>query len=356
MRRRRPIRAVTARSPSARSRRPRSLAVPAAGGLTRSRCRPPGCARRPGHALTVHQRSASCTASPRTPGSSIASDVDPTHPPAAGQPRSRHDPRARTPRPPTSASTCGRSSSAGDLQPDQSPDRGRRWSARRCARSATLKRDLRVPLPVVRHDNGHVIRNPGDIDCSTETTPAQDNCYFLSAVDNGWYASGLVVVRQALPELRALADALLAADGLLDLLRRPAADAAATPTPTSPGNQPTGQMYGGYYVDQGPAGLPQRRPLQRPAHRHVHRHGPAPDAGRRVVADLAGAPAASSAPPTRTSPGRASGRRRVTGRPITTRSPARSSTSGRATTPTRARTSEVHPDLRRRHVRGADGQ
>jgi len=36
---------------------------------------------------------------------------------------------------------------------------------------------------------GAVIRNPGDIDCSTETTPTTDNCFFVSAVDNGWYAS-----------------------------------------------------------------------------------------------------------------------------------------------------------------------
>src|SRR6202035_3794060 len=47
---------------------------------------------------------------------------------------------------------------------------------------------------------GDTIRNPGDINCQTDTTPTQDNCYFLSAVDNGWYASGLVVVRQALPQ------------------------------------------------------------------------------------------------------------------------------------------------------------
>jgi len=58
-------------------------------------------------------------------------------------------------------------------------------------------------------------------------------------------------------------------------------------------------MFGGYYV-----GLPvdqglnwqhyyhNGRPVQRPAHLRVRRHGPAPDAGRRVVAELADAPAA----------------------------------------------------------------
>src|SRR5437899_7936164 len=34
---------------------------------------------------------------------------------------------------------------------------------------------------------GHVIRNPGDVDCAGETTPAFDNCFFISNVDNGWY-------------------------------------------------------------------------------------------------------------------------------------------------------------------------
>jgi hypothetical protein len=39
---------------------------------------------------------------------------------------------------------------------------------------------------------GDVIRNPGDIDCSAETAPAFDNCYFVSNVDNGVVASWLV--------------------------------------------------------------------------------------------------------------------------------------------------------------------
>src|SRR5262249_46816992 len=30
--------------------------------------------------------------------------------------------------------------------------------------------------------NGHVIRNPGDIDCATEPQPTFDNCYFVSNV------------------------------------------------------------------------------------------------------------------------------------------------------------------------------
>jgi hypothetical protein len=100
---------------------------------------------------------------------------------------------------------------------------------------------------------GQTIRNPGDISCASETTPVQDNCYFLSAVDNGWYASGLVVARQAVPALAPLASRLL---GAMDfgIFYDGRAQTDCNTNPAIPGNQPTGQMYGGYYVDQGPAG------------------------------------------------------------------------------------------------------
>ncbi|HEY8828763.1 MAG TPA: glucoamylase family protein [Jatrophihabitantaceae bacterium] len=98
-----------------------------------------------------------------------------------------------------------------------------------------------------------VIRNPGDVDCAAEPTPVQDNCYFLSAVDNGWYVSGLIVVRQALPELAQLVHTLMApVDFSIFYDNRP--QTACNTNPAIAGNQPTGQMYGGYYVDQGPAG------------------------------------------------------------------------------------------------------
>jgi hypothetical protein len=100
---------------------------------------------------------------------------------------------------------------------------------------------------------GHVIRNPGDVDCATEPTPTQDNCSFLSAVDNGWYASGLIVVRQAMPELRPLVDRLLATMDF-GIFYDDRAQTSCNTNSAVPGNQPTGQMYGGYYVDQGPAG------------------------------------------------------------------------------------------------------
>jgi len=101
---------------------------------------------------------------------------------------------------------------------------------------------------------GDVIRNPGDIDCSTETTPTFDNCYFVSNVDNGWYASGLIVVREALPQLRPLANSLIAPmDFSIFYDNRP--ETHCNVNPAIDGNQPTGQMYGGYYVglppDQG---------------------------------------------------------------------------------------------------------
>jgi hypothetical protein len=94
---------------------------------------------------------------------------------------------------------------------------------------------------------GDVIRNPGDIDCTTETTPMFDNCYFLSNVDNGWYASGLIEVREALPDVRARASALL--DEMnFGLFYDDRAETHCNVNPAIAGNQPTGQMYGGYYV------------------------------------------------------------------------------------------------------------
>ncbi len=102
--------------------------------------------------------------------------------------------------------------------------------------------------------NGDVIRNPGDIDCSAETTPVFDNCFFVSNVDNGWYASGLIVVRQAMPQLRHLAGSLIAPMNF-GLFYDGRAQTHCDTNPAIPGNQPTGQMFGGYYVglppDQG---------------------------------------------------------------------------------------------------------
>lgn len=93
---------------------------------------------------------------------------------------------------------------------------------------------------------GEVISKQDGVDCATQTEPAQNNCFFLSAVDNGWYASGLVVARQALPGVHRLASRLLGAMDFSIFY-----DAGPqTPCVANTG----GQQYGGYYVDQGPAG------------------------------------------------------------------------------------------------------
>jgi hypothetical protein len=101
--------------------------------------------------------------------------------------------------------------------------------------------------------NGAVLTNPGQGDC-TETTPAFDNCYFISNVDNGWYASGLIVVRNAMPELRSLVDSLMAPMNF-GLFYDSRAETHCNVNQAIQGNQPTGQMFGGYYiglpVDQG---------------------------------------------------------------------------------------------------------
>jgi hypothetical protein len=117
---------------------------------------------------------------------------------------------------------------------------------------ATLKRYDGFLYQWYDTNNGNVLSNPGQPDCS-ETTPAQDNCWFVSAVDNGWYASGLTEVREALPELRGLADRLLNPMNF-SIFYDNRAQTACDTNAALPGDPPTGQMYGGYYVDQGPAG------------------------------------------------------------------------------------------------------
>src|SRR5665213_1610699 len=111
---------------------------------------------------------------------------------------------------------------------------------------ASLKRSNGFLYQWYDTTSGHVIRNPGDIDCTTETAPTFDNCYFLSNVDNGWYASGLIVVRQAMPELRRLVDSLMAPMNF-GLFYDARAETHCNVNPAIAGNQPTGQMYGGYY-------------------------------------------------------------------------------------------------------------
>ena len=78
----------------------------------------------------------------------------------------------------------------------------------------------RLPLPVVRHHHRSGDPGPGQAPATTRGG-TNDNCSFLSAVDNGWFASGLIVVRNALPGARDDGDRPARRHGLLDLLRRP---------------------------------------------------------------------------------------------------------------------------------------
>lgn len=117
---------------------------------------------------------------------------------------------------------------------------------------ATLKRYKGLLYQWYDTANGDVLLNPGQGDCA-EATPSEDNCWFVSAVDNGWYASGLVVAREALPGVSDLATRLLG-DMDFSIFYDDRAQTDCNTNPAIAGNQPTGQQYGGYYVDQGPAG------------------------------------------------------------------------------------------------------
>lgn len=89
--------------------------------------------------------------------------------------------------------------------------------------------------------NGHRISGPGGTD--QEGQPVQGA--FISTVDSGWYASGLILVRQVFPELAARATTLLNAMDFNIFYDNGDQSQSIT----------AGQMYGGYYADQGPAGF-----------------------------------------------------------------------------------------------------
>jgi hypothetical protein len=97
---------------------------------------------------------------------------------------------------------------------------------------------------------GHVILNPGQGDCPS-TGGTFDNCSFVSNVDNGWYASGLVVAEQAFPGARKQASALLAKMDF-SLFYDDRAETHCNVNRDVQGNQPTGQMFGGYYAGNPP--------------------------------------------------------------------------------------------------------
>ena len=97
---------------------------------------------------------------------------------------------------------------------------------------------------------GQVLLNPGAGVCPT-TGGTFDNCSFLSNVDNGWYATGLIEARQAVPGVASLASKLLR-DMDFSIFYDNRAQTHCNVNPAIPGNQPTGQMYGGYYVGNPP--------------------------------------------------------------------------------------------------------
>jgi len=93
---------------------------------------------------------------------------------------------------------------------------------------------------------------------STDLNGQDPTGQFMSAVDNSWYAAGLVITRQAVPELKQRATALLDAIdlGLFYDSRTPQTDVLADSNGTSSGpNDTAGQQYGGWMANQGPAGF-----------------------------------------------------------------------------------------------------
>ena len=100
--------------------------------------------------------------------------------------------------------------------------------------------------------NGNVLLNPGQGDCPAAPPTVENNCGFVSAVDNGWYASGLMVARQALPGVRDLASRLLSGMDF-SIFYDNRAQTDCNTNASLPGNQPTGQQYGGFYVYPAPA-------------------------------------------------------------------------------------------------------
>ena len=82
----------------------------------------------------------------------------------------------------------------------------RREADRRISQTLTgvksLKRTYGFLYQWYDTSTGATMKDPGKKDyCTNYPTPTQNECYFLSAVDNGWYASGLIVVKHAFPDI-----------------------------------------------------------------------------------------------------------------------------------------------------------
>jgi Putative glucoamylase/Protein of unknown function (DUF3131) len=106
---------------------------------------------------------------------------------------------------------------------------------------------------------GDVILNPGQGVCPA-TTGTFDNCSFVSNVDNGWYASGLLVARQALPGASKIANRLLKPMDF-SIFYDGRAQTHCNVNSAIEDDPPTGQMWGGYYI-----GLPPPDTASTPSH------------------------------------------------------------------------------------------
>ncbi len=117
------------------------------------------------------------------------------------------------------------------------PQAGEKLAGQELATVQNLKKWHGFLLSWYSTTSGQAIEGPGEGPVTTL------NGQFISTVDNGWYASALVVIRNAFPALRPQASSLLSAMnfGVFYDNGNEATDITA------------GQMYGGYYVGQGPA-------------------------------------------------------------------------------------------------------
>ena len=117
---------------------------------------------------------------------------------------------------------------------------------------ATLKRYKGFLYQWYDTANGKVLLNPSQGDCPDTPPTTDNNCGFVSAVDNGWYATGLIVAREALPGVTSLATSLLE-DMDFSIFYDDRAQTDCNTNPAIAGNQPTGQQYGGFYAEPAPA-------------------------------------------------------------------------------------------------------
>jgi hypothetical protein len=193
--------------------------------------------------------------------------------------------------------------------------------------------------------DGALLSNPPATVCDPNAAPTFDNCSLISNVDNGWYASGLIIVRQAMPALAAQANSLIKQMDF-SIFYDNRAETHCNVNPAIPGNQPTGQMYGAVYV-----GLPPTDPANVTHYYHngalysdprisayigMGLHQMPGNVWWRSWRELPPAAPFADCATDPTSRGRASRRWAEPGRPSPIPSRTSSSRSGKATTPTPA--------------------